>query len=311
MNRSGIHNPLEDAYNRRNFLRFGGVVAAVVAGAVVDSKLHIISGDSKSDKTSAADKTTQPSNKPVNSTTPPQSSTTLPPRPVADTVATYHTDPSTTTSSSSTTTTTEQAATTTAPPETTLPPGPEYLVVKEPYPLDKNGMIAEVTITNPGDEKPIIGGFLYEADDPNNPRIPLPPKPDGSPADYLTPYINLGPGHSGGTAFPGQEGNCVTFFHRTTHGAPGRRIDEVLPDAVITYTYANPLINPDLLGVSTSYKVIGGPFSIVEADASAYISAQDPSTPAITTVYTCDPPYSAANRLFLKAVFIPPDQPAA
>lgn len=39
--------------------------------------------------------------------------------------------------------------------------------------------------------------------------------------------LKRGPGHIPGTAYPGEEGNCVISGHRTTYGAPFRHIEQL------------------------------------------------------------------------------------
>jgi len=51
------------------------------------------------------------------------------------------------------------------------------------------------------------------------------------------PDLKRGPGHYPGTQLPGQIGNMVISGHRTTHGAPFNRIDELKPgDAIVIET---------------------------------------------------------------------------
>jgi sortase A len=46
--------------------------------------------------------------------------------------------------------------------------------------------------------------------------------------------LKKGPGHYPETPLPGQEGNAAIAGHRTTYGAPFRRIDQLKPQQVIT-----------------------------------------------------------------------------
>ena len=107
--------------------------------------------------------------------------------------------------------------------------------------------------------------------------------------------LKRGPGHYPGTAFPGQVGNFVVSGHRTTYGAPFNRIDELqVGDAILVETAKSWFV----------YRVTGS--EVVSPDATDVISAvphhpgQQPTT-AVLTLTTCNPKYSASQRLIVYA----------
>jgi sortase A len=120
-----------------------------------------------------------------------------------------------------------------------------------------------------------------------------------------TADLKKGPGHYPGTALPGQVGNFVVSGHRTTYGAPFNRLDEVRPgDPIvietrhrwITYTEVKEIvITPD-----ESWVLEPVPWS-----ASADLPWQESSTPhlRLLTFTTCNPKYSASQRLVLFGKF--------
>ncbi|MBA8956865.1 sortase A [Actinomadura namibiensis] len=111
-----------------------------------------------------------------------------------------------------------------------------------------------------------------------------------SPAD-----LRKGPGHYPGTARPGEVGNMVVSGHRTTYGAPFRRVDE--------------LVRGDEIHVGTAagthvYRVTGR--RVVRPDAMEVILPV-PGRPGraprrrLLTLTTCHPEFSAAYRLVVSA----------
>lgn len=96
-----------------------------------------------------------------------------------------------------------------------------------------------------------------------------------------------GPGHYPGSALPGQPGNTALAGHRTTHGAPFGRIDELdAGDAVITTTSAGRFV----------YRVTEQ--RVVRPDALAVIGSTPDSRLTLTT---CNPEFSARERLVVIA----------
>ncbi|HVE74615.1 MAG TPA: class E sortase [Mycobacteriales bacterium] len=111
-----------------------------------------------------------------------------------------------------------------------------------------------------------------------------------TPAD-----LKRGPGHYPGTALPGEIGNSVVSGHRTTYGAPFSDLDRLRPaDAVVVetrdswFTYRvtrSSIVAPT--AVEVIYAVPG------QRDAKP--------TKRLLTLTTCNPKYSAAQRLIVHA----------
>ena len=111
-----------------------------------------------------------------------------------------------------------------------------------------------------------------------------------------TEDLKQGPGHYPGTALPGALGNVVLSGHRTTYGQPFNRLDELSPgDAVVLetrdtwFTYrvtGTTIVSPTAIEVT--YPVPG--------------RAGQPPTQHLLTMTTCNPKYSARQRLVVRAV---------
>ena len=134
---------------------------------------------------------------------------------------------------------------------------------------------------------------------------PPPPKPDlGSGVALLEiPKINLsavvvegievpdlkkGPGHYPGTPLPGQQGNVVISGHRTTYGRPFYSLNDLTAGDPIYLT------NPD----GSRFTYVVSRTSIVQPTDVAVVSA---TTDDRLTLTTCNPRYSAAQRLIVVA----------
>lgn len=105
--------------------------------------------------------------------------------------------------------------------------------------------------------------------------------------------LRKGPGHYPGTAMPGQIGNFVVSGHRTTYLAPFNRIDELRPgDKILIDTRARQYV----------YKVTGkkivSPTDVSVAAPVPGHPTKDP-TDRLITLTTCNPKYSAAQRLIV------------
>ncbi len=108
--------------------------------------------------------------------------------------------------------------------------------------------------------------------------------------------LKKGPGHYPGTALPGQLGNVVISGHRTTYGAPFNRLDELAPgDPIVletrtgwfTYTVRGVfVVRPSAVGVT--YAVPDHPGAV--------------PAERLLTLTTCNPKYSAKQRLIVRAV---------
>ncbi len=101
-----------------------------------------------------------------------------------------------------------------------------------------------------------------------------------------------GPGHYPGTAQIGDKGNVGIAGHRTTYGAPFYDLNELQPGDVIYLT--------NLAGQTFTYKVTTH-FIVVPSDGSVL----NPTTVPSLTLTTCNPRFSATNRLVVRATLVP------
>lgn len=100
--------------------------------------------------------------------------------------------------------------------------------------------------------------------------------------------LRLGPGHYPATPLPGEAGNVAIAGHRTTWGHPFRHLDQLhVGDPVIVTTVQGRF----LYRVTRSFVVDPTDTSVIQ-----------PSTTNEITLTTCNPPYSAATRLVIRAV---------
>jgi sortase A len=110
--------------------------------------------------------------------------------------------------------------------------------------------------------------------------------------------LKKGPGHFPGTGLPGQLGNVVISGHRTTYGAPFNRLDElhrgdaiVLETRTAFYTYdvqRTFVVKPSAIGVT---------YPVPDHRGVA-------PTQRLLTLTTCNPKYSARQRLIVRAVLV-------
>jgi sortase A len=147
--------------------------------------------------------------------------------------------------------------------------------------------------------------------------VPMVPPPVGDPVGIIqipkiglvraviqgigVPDLRKGPGHYPATPLPGQLGNSAIAGHRTTYGAPFNRIDEL--------AVGDPIIVTTLAG-EFRYKVFQ---QLVVSPKEVFVL--DPTPNATLTLTTCNPKYSASQRLVVQAVLDParspkPQQPA-
>jgi len=106
--------------------------------------------------------------------------------------------------------------------------------------------------------------------------------------------LRKGPGHYAATPLPGQVGNSSIAGHRTTYGAPFGELDSVEVGDVIQVT---------TLQGNFEYRVYDK--FVVSPNASEVLEP-DPTKPAILTLTTCHPRYSAAERLIVKGELVVP-----
>lgn len=128
--------------------------------------------------------------------------------------------------------------------------------------------------------------------------------PVGSPVGIISiPKINLsmmvvegtgeaqlaaGPGHYTGTPLPGEAGNAAIAGHRTTYLHPFYNLNELGPgDSIVVTT---------LQGIFL-YQVVAPPVAVSPTD----VSVVDATSSPMLTLTTCNPRYSAAQRLVVSA----------
>jgi sortase A len=104
-----------------------------------------------------------------------------------------------------------------------------------------------------------------------------------------TADLDNGPGHYVGTALPGQAGNVAIAGHRTTHGAPFNGLGKLTPGDPITLTTT--------WGERLAYVVSEAPFTVSPSDTGVLDYAGDNRL----TLTTCNPEFSAAQRLIVVA----------
>jgi sortase A len=100
--------------------------------------------------------------------------------------------------------------------------------------------------------------------------------------------LEKGPGHYRGTVLPGMSGTVGLAGHRTTYGAPFRRVDELVKGSriVVRMPYG-----------TFTYKVTGTRIT-TPSDASSLVSHAGTSKLVLTA---CHPLYSAAKRIVVSA----------
>jgi sortase A len=100
--------------------------------------------------------------------------------------------------------------------------------------------------------------------------------------------LRRGPGHYPGTAYPGQVGNAAIAGHRTTYGAPFFELNGVKAGDLILIT--------DINGKTWTYVVHNQ-----EIVSPNDVSVLDPTSFPQLTLTTCNPRFSAAQRLIVFA----------
>jgi len=141
---------------------------------------------------------------------------------------------------------------------------------------------------------------------------PVRPPPEGSVVGYLQiPAIGIaqyvvegtaesdlakGPGHYIGTSMPGQAGNVAIAGHRTTYGAPFNDLDRMkIGDQIMLTTDA---------GNEFTYVVTQNPVAVSPHDVSVLNTGVDNRL----TLTTCNPKFSASQRLVVVALLSQPQQ---
>jgi sortase A len=101
-----------------------------------------------------------------------------------------------------------------------------------------------------------------------------------------------GPGHYPGTAPIGGNGNVGIAGHRTTHGAPFYNLNEL--------GSGDPIYLTDTAGQTFTYRVTSR-FVVPPSDGAVL----DPTGTRSLTLTTCNPRYSATQRLIIRAALVP------
>ncbi len=102
--------------------------------------------------------------------------------------------------------------------------------------------------------------------------------------------LKKGPGHMPWTPLPGQPGNAVISGHRTTYGAPFFDLDQLAPGDEILIETALGLH----IYVVRSSTIV----------APTAVEVTDPKRGAWLTLTTCNPKFSARERLILSAELV-------
>lgn len=110
--------------------------------------------------------------------------------------------------------------------------------------------------------------------------------------------LQKGPGHLPGSAQPGSPGNTVLSGHRTTYGAPFADLDRLRPgDPVVLQTS----------GRSATYRITGSQVVDPSATEVTYPVPGRPGvapTSSLLTMTTCNPKYSARQRLVVSGLLV-------
>jgi sortase A len=106
--------------------------------------------------------------------------------------------------------------------------------------------------------------------------------------------LRKGPGHFPETALPGQLGNAAIAGHRTTYGAPFARINELQPGDEVILTVPG--------GQRYVYQVSTQPFVV---PASGVNVLADTPGRATVTLISCNPKYTARDRIVVQAALEP------
>jgi len=104
------------------------------------------------------------------------------------------------------------------------------------------------------------------------------------------PQLQAGPGHYPSTPLPGQAGNSAIAGHRTTYLAPFYNLDALVPGDTIVVT----TVQGTFLYQMTNNQVV---------DPSDVSVVAPTSTPQLTLT-TCNPRYSASQRLVVHAALV-------
>jgi sortase A len=110
-----------------------------------------------------------------------------------------------------------------------------------------------------------------------------------------TADLQLGPGHYANTPLPGQPGNAAIAGHRTTYLHPFYNLNELAPGDPIYITTTQGRFRYNV----TSLQIV---------DPSD-LAVLDPTSVPTLTLTTCNPRFSAAQRLVVQATLVSPPAP--
>ena len=113
------------------------------------------------------------------------------------------------------------------------------------------------------------------------------------PGDDARDDLEKGPGHYPATVFPGQLGNAAIAGHRTTYLHPFYDADTL---------HIGSEIHIDMLWGKYTYRVTKEPYPVSPSDVDV-VATHDP-THATLTLTTCNPKYSARQRLVVQATLV-------
>lgn len=156
----------------------------------------------------------------------------------------------------------KQPAPPAASPKTKTEPPPPNPDLKYYQELKEKGAFAKLVIPKIGLDTIVVEGVTPEA-------------------------LKQGPGHMPGTALPGELGNSVLSGHRVTYGAPFYRLDELENGELITLYTPTQKFNY----IVVEKKVVS------PSDTSVIKPTEEP----MLTLTTCEPRYSARQRLIIRA----------
>lgn len=155
---------------------------------------------------------------------------------------------------------------------------------KSSAPLDTNASEAEITSrAAPLEADPAVGrpiGFM---------SIPV----IGMSGDAIVEgtgeaQLQEGPGHYQGTALPGEAGNAAIAGHRTTYAHPFYNLNEMQPG--------------DLIYITTNQGLFDYQVTASQVVAPTNVSVLGATPVPTLTLTTCNPRYSATQRLVVTAV---------
>jgi sortase A len=155
------------------------------------------------------------------------------------------------------------------------------------------------TTTGSGDQ-PTVGASIAAPDDGNPVGLMRIAKIGLSKVivqGTSTSDLRLGPGHYPGTPLPGEQGNAAIAGHRTTYGAPFYNLDELAPGDLIDITTVQGMF---------TYRVTQT--LVVSPNDTAVV---DNTTTPELTLTTCNPRFSASQRLVVHAALRTRPAPSA